>query len=211
MAKMKIVENKLSPYEEKILRKRDGFYIPYRKRTYLYWFKFLQEAEKSDDFKVNWKKYRGWGGANEVLGTKFDHWWEDNWRELFAIEIEGSNDTPAYAPAGRVNIEEIRLSYLVYMLRDTPIDYIQKHKVRYHGRNMGGKKKVVSYPQSKTNSLSIAYRIYNTEISKKRFTRIADLNPDDTSNDHAKIQDRIRSLRKSAISTLEKVSDGVFP
>lgn len=206
---MKIIENKLSPKEERILQKRDGLYIPHRKRTYLYWFKFLQEAEKSDDFKVNWKKYRGWGGANEVLGSKFDHWWEDNWRELFAIE--GLNDSPNFCPTGKVNIEDIRLSYLVYMLRDTPTDYIQKHKVRYHGRLMAGKIKVVTQPKSRTNTLSIAYRIYNTEIAKKRFTRIAALNPDDDSNEHRHIQARVGNLKKSASRMMENVSAGLFP
>ena len=50
---------------------RDGLYIPHRKRTYLYWFKFLQEAERSPDYEVNWSKYRKWGGRKAVMNSKF--------------------------------------------------------------------------------------------------------------------------------------------
>jgi len=206
---MKIIENRLSPNEERILKKRDGLYIPHRKRTYLYWFKFLQEAEKSTNFTIDWKKYRGWGGANEVLGSKFDHWWEDRWKDLFAVE--GLNDSPNFCPTGKVNLENIRLSYLVYMLRDTPIDYILKHKVRYHGKNMAGKTKVVTYPKSATNKISIAYRLYNSEVSKKRFTRVAEWNPDDDFNEHGQIQTKVRSYLKASDNIMQNVSAGIFP
>jgi len=81
-----IIENRLSLNEEGILRKQEGMYIPHRKRGYLYWFKFLQEAERSDDFMVNWIKYRGWGGSNVVLGQKFDEWWEDHWKDFFEVD-----------------------------------------------------------------------------------------------------------------------------
>ena len=77
----------------KWIRYRDGIWIPHRKRTYLYWFKFLQEAESSPDFSVNWSKYRGWGGANEVMRTRFDDWWEDHWKDLFGVE--GIGDCPS--------------------------------------------------------------------------------------------------------------------
>ena len=63
-----------------------GLWIPSRKRVFLYWFKFLQEAEKSNDYQVDWKKYKGWGGAKVVLNTKFDDWWEERWITLFGYE-----------------------------------------------------------------------------------------------------------------------------
>ena len=43
---------------------------------FLYWFKFLQEAEKSDEYQVDWSKYKGWGSANYILGSKFDDFCE---------------------------------------------------------------------------------------------------------------------------------------
>ena len=47
------------------------------KRTYLYWFKFLQECESDPTRQVDWSKYKEWGGANYILGTKFDDFWEE--------------------------------------------------------------------------------------------------------------------------------------
>ena len=58
-------------------------WIPNRKRIFLYWFKYLRHAEQSPDYKVDWRKYRGWGGSNYVLGVKFDEFWKDNWVDLF--------------------------------------------------------------------------------------------------------------------------------
>jgi len=58
-------------------RYKDGFWIPHRKRVFLYWFKYLQQAELSPRHNVDWTKYDGWGGANAVLGMKFDNWWDD--------------------------------------------------------------------------------------------------------------------------------------
>ena len=56
-------------------RKDVGLWIPSRKMTYLYWFKFLQIAEKEPERKVDWKKYDEWGGKEFVMETKFDDWW----------------------------------------------------------------------------------------------------------------------------------------
>ena len=54
------------------IRYKDGYWIPHRKRVYLYWFKYLQQAELSPRHTVDWTQYDGWGGANAVLGMKFD-------------------------------------------------------------------------------------------------------------------------------------------
>ena len=69
--------------------KESQLWIPSRKRIFLYWFKFLQHAERDSSRKVDWKKYEGWGGANYILGTKFDDFWEQNWKELFGVKNEG--------------------------------------------------------------------------------------------------------------------------
>jgi hypothetical protein len=75
-------------------RKDKELWIPSRKITYLYWFKFLQLAEKDPNRKVDWRKYKSWGGKKVVMETKFDLWWETYWVDCFGIKNEG--DTPKY-------------------------------------------------------------------------------------------------------------------
>ena len=76
------------------IRYKDGYWIGHRKRVYLYWFKYLQQAELSPRHTVDWTQYDGWGGANSVLGMKFDDWWNDNWKELFGTKDRSA--TPRY-------------------------------------------------------------------------------------------------------------------
>lgn len=88
-------------------------WLPSRKRIYLYWYKFLQHAERDPDYKVQWKKYEGWGGANTILGMKFDEWWRDNWVTLFGIDNEG--DTPKFPLSTKQpKADGLRYALLVY-------------------------------------------------------------------------------------------------
>ena len=97
-------------------------WIPHLKRTYLYWFKFLQEAELNDDYLVDWKKYKGWGGANYILGTKFDIFWNENWKELFGVKKQGDKPKfPLSTPTPKN--ESIRISWLVSLVT-------QKYKIK---------------------------------------------------------------------------------
>ena len=73
-------------------RKEVKLWIPTYKRNYLYWFKFLQYAEQDPNRKVDWRKYRLWGGKKVVMETKFDDWWKEYWIDCFGIKKEG--DTP---------------------------------------------------------------------------------------------------------------------
>ena len=93
--------------------KESQLWIPSRKRIFLYWFKFLQHAERDSSRKVNWKKYEGWGGANYILGTKFDDFWEQNWKELFGVKNEG--DEPKFSLSTKQpKADGIRYALLVY-------------------------------------------------------------------------------------------------
>ena len=88
-------------------------WIPYRKRCFGLWFKFLQHAERSPDHQVDWKHYDGWGGANVVLGTKFDEWWEERWKELFATKVKG--EQPKFPLATqKPKPDGIRYALLIY-------------------------------------------------------------------------------------------------
>jgi hypothetical protein len=205
----RIIENKLSRSEEQFLLKKDGLFLKHRKRTYLYWFKFLQEAQTSEEYKVDWRKYKSWGGSNEVIGSKFDDWWISHWKELFGIK--DPNGIPKFNIDGKLNFEQMRLSYLVYELRNIPIDYMEKHQTRYHGRFLGDNKKSVTRTVTKTNKLSIAYRVFTSEMSKDRFTQVARLNPDNSSMDQKQIGQEITKLMNMAKKSLTNVCNGSFP
>jgi len=186
------------------IRHRDGLWIPYRKRTYLYWFKFLQEAERSPDFEVNWRKYRGWGGANEVLGSKFDDWWEDHWKDLFSVESKGADLTKVKFTLSTTQpkTEAIRIRWLVWMHRDTPADYVSRSS-RYGGGT--------SYPKRGSNNLAIARKIIATE--KRKGTYLTPLDPDYefNRNEDKTISSLIGRHKRAAKKITENVCEGNFP
>jgi hypothetical protein len=94
-------------------RKDVRLWIPSRKITYLYWFKFLQLAERDPNRTVDWSKYEGWGGSNVVLGQKFDDWWEERWMDLFGIQNEG--DEPKFPlSTKRPKTDAIRYALRIY-------------------------------------------------------------------------------------------------
>ena len=83
------------PVSRQVMYDKDsGLWIPFRKRTYLLWFKFLQHCERHPDKTVDWSKYDGWGDSNYILGVSFDEFWKDNWVNLFSTKNRG--DTPRY-------------------------------------------------------------------------------------------------------------------
>ena len=105
------------------VRYRDGRWIPTRKRVFLYWHKFLVEAEKSDEYQVDWSKYEGWGGSNYILGNKFDTFWEDNWKELFSTESR--DDEPRYnisTKAPKADAYKLRLKIWSYRHLDSILE-----------------------------------------------------------------------------------------
>jgi len=99
---------------------KDGYWIGHRKRVYLYWFKYLQHAELSSEYNVDWTKYDGWGGSNSVLGMKFDNWWDDNWIDLFGTKDR--NATPRFPISTKsIKTEGLRLSLLCWERRHAPV------------------------------------------------------------------------------------------
>ena len=94
------------------------------KRTYLYWFKFLQECESDPTRQVDWSKYKEWGGANYILGTKFDDFWEEKWVDLFGFKKGGK---PKFILGQRIpNNKSLRWQWLCHQYRDE--DYIDIFK-----------------------------------------------------------------------------------
>jgi len=93
------------------------YYIQSYKRTYLYWFKFLQECGQDPSRKVDWSKYELWGGKEEVMNTNFDTWWKTHWVELFGIKSTKEKPRVELSTRSPVN-EGLRFSWLCHIHRD---------------------------------------------------------------------------------------------
>ncbi len=182
-------------------RYKDGMWIPYRKRTYLYWFKFLQEAERSPDYKVNWKSYRGWGGSNVVLGQRFDDWWDDRWKDLFG-EKDLSKPKLKFPIEGKPKLEAIRISWLVWLHRDTPPDYTPK--------KAGGVKRY-EYSRRGSNHIAIARKIIATEKRTQTYLLPLDPDSDNNINEDKTIASLVGRYKRRAIKITENVCEGRFP
>ena len=187
------------------IRYKNGYWISHRKRVYLYWFKYLQHAELSPNHEVDWTQYSGWGGANAVLGMKFDEWWNDNWIELFGTKDRSA--TPKYPiNTKQPKTEAIRLSMLCWERRDAPV------------WNKRG------------NALSIAKQVYEYElgISSEKKPRHGDdewtgasMNPDGEQfwdenlghfmGDKQRLQSIVSRYLKNARKYLNNVCVGKFP
>jgi len=175
---------------------RDGLWIPHRKRVYLYWFKYLQIAEQDPDRKVDWRKYRGWGGSNEVLGSKFDDWWDRHWKDLFAVENEG--DEPKFSlTTTKPKVDGYRTAMLVHENRD-------------FGSNWEIAVKVQKIEERKGLSIQTFYHASSdSHLGTDR--TIADETGKNSNDLKLKIQSRVGRYKKLANRILDNVCDGRFP
>jgi hypothetical protein len=115
------------------IRQKNGLWIPYRRRTYLYWFLFLQEAEKSDEYEVQWDKYRGWGGAKTVMNTEFVAWWYPRWEKLFAVKERNQKSIKFDLTTIRPKTETIRTNLFAWRARNTPADWTPRKSQGHDG------------------------------------------------------------------------------
>jgi hypothetical protein len=189
------------------IRRRDGLWIPYRRVNYYYWYTFLQFADESDDFSVDWKKYKSWGGKNEVMGRKFGEWWEDNWKDNFGLKEKTDKQKYPFTTI-RPKTEAIRISQLCWRFKDAPMKI--------------GKRK---------NTLDIANAVYRYELGldKRRKTPrrnwgdfdIDTFNPlgqkwDDKEEgfydvDQKELTNTVNRALKRARETMGRVCEGQFP
>ena len=108
--------------------RKSKLWIQSNKRIYVYWFKFLQHAEKDPNRNVDWSVYDGWGGRDVVLNTKFDVWWRKRWKDLFGIPNEG--DIPKFPlTTNRPKENGLRYSLMVYENRDMSSPLVMYHFV----------------------------------------------------------------------------------
>lgn len=93
--------------------KKSGLWIPHEKRIYLYWYSFLQRAERDKSKIVYWIYYQDWGGRDVVMNTKFDDWWKQYWKELFGIQKEGDKPKRPLTTK-QPKVDAYRYALLVY-------------------------------------------------------------------------------------------------
>ena len=95
-------------------------------------FQIFQRTQSSEH-KVQWNKYRAWGGKDAVMNMKFDAWWEEHWKDCFGIDEE--RDSCKYPINGNPKADGIRYALLVYenLHRGSNWDiaiHIQKEEMR---------------------------------------------------------------------------------
>lgn len=88
-------------------------WIQHRKVVYLYWYKYLQHAERDKRFDVDWEVYQSWGGRNIVMNTKFDDWWKRYWRDNFGFS-KNSDKPTAFHTEKNPEVSAMRSSLLLY-------------------------------------------------------------------------------------------------
>ena len=185
-------------YEKKatseFVRYTDGLWISHRKRVFFYWFKFLQEAEKSDEYQVDYSKYKGWGNSNYIIATKFDDFWNENWKSLFALKNKGDKAKFSVASA-RVKTEGIRLALLCWQKRHSKSALSIAKKVYEYELGISGEKKA-RYSQDE-------FSAYNLKTEGQ--------DADGFDIDKQLIQSHISRYMKRAKGYLKNVSIGVFP
>ena len=188
-------------------RYKDGLWIQSRLRSYIYWFKYLQEAEKDPYYKVDWSKYQGWGGPNVILGNKFDDWWKDHWKDLFGTTEK--NGTPKFQlSTSSVKTEAIEISYKVWLERNIEPDAEERvgpHRVFSSSSS--------SKTRGKSNALSISRKLLRTVKRKGTLNLICvwDLEDERNPNTEKDVRDLVnRYLRKSK-QYMANVCKGQFP
>lgn len=204
--------------------KDSGLWIPYRKMNYLYWFRFLQIAEREEEYKVDWRKYKLWGGQNAVMGMGFDRWWENYWKECFGIPDRKDKQKFPFTTT-RPRTESIRLSWLCYRFKDTPpsgkFTITQAHKTRK--------------ASNQSNTIDIANAVYRFEtgldgkkpardsvgeaftysqlnpLGRKLNERSGEFRDNNTADGHKEIRDTVTRALKRARKTLSNVCEGKYP
>ena len=189
-------------------------WIPHYKRTYLYWFFFLQSAQASEEFTVDWTKYKGWGGANYIMGVKFDEFWEEKWKSLFGIK--NMTDKPMYplsTPSPKN--ESIRICWLIWKYRNTPIGkrtLTKENRLNIVSTDDGTVMTKRNKKRTK-NTLDIAEKILKVEKRSATFNTIYtwDLSDDRNPNTEKDVMNLVNRYKRNTKKILTNVCVGQFP
>ena len=180
------------------IRYRDGLWIPQRRRTYFYWFKYLQEAELSESHTVDWTKYAEWGGPSAIVGQKFDPWWKNHWKKIFAVKSRGAPTDEVRFPltTSQPKTEAIRMALLIWQNRNAGLDL-----------PLGSPR-----PKNARNTSDIAKAVLR--IERRVGTPLSGINPDRGGQDgmiKSEAQSRVGRYLKNAEKILANVCEGRFP
>ena len=163
---------------------QDSLWIQSRKRIFLYWYKFLQHAERSEDYTVNWDRYEGWGGANYVLNTKFDFFWNENWQKLFGVKKEG--DKPLFPLSTKQpKADGLRYALLVY-------------ENLHRGSNWNIAIAIARREKTQRGVVGSSFFYAREDVEAGKEDRMI-------------IQSRVGRYKKAATRHLENVCEGQFP
>ena len=194
----------------------DGYWYPVRMTTYLYWFKFLQECEKSEEFEVDWKKYKAWGSRDEIMEKEFplNFIWEFK-KQFFSekcIELFGMKEKDGIPKFGMIDNktpkrDTLRRQLLTWMYKDdTPYEYPLEDnkkswdialKVLWHEKN-----RLIPSPY-----FDLWCQLPNNEWDNDTFLEIGS-----SSNDiKVTAQNYVSRDLKQAREILKNVSNGMFP
>ena len=205
----------------KYVKSRDNTWIQCRKRVYLYWFKFLKHAEESSEHKVQWNKYRAWGGKDAVMIMRFDAWWEEHWKDCFGIDEE--RGTCKYPVNGNPKADGIRYALLVYenLHRGSNWDiaiHIQKEETRkrcpvpsfsYAMEDLhtkGNMKWGYERKRVRDESSRTGYRIEKIDNTRGEYDDKVWQNQEEK----RKVQSMVGRYKKQAINHLESACRGEF-
>lgn len=190
----------------------DALWIQSRKVIYLYWYKFLQEAEKSDEFEVDWSCYEAWGGRDAVMSGDFDEFWGDHWVELFAVDPEkGVARYPISSKSPKA--DGIRYAFLAWQNHHLSTWDFAIWLKEYESRNqdsLGRRKKprgIFTRIAEASADLDVSNRLTRDGDNSFESNSEAYLNQDTK----RAIQKMVREYRKNAARYLNSVCKGRFP
>jgi hypothetical protein len=190
--------------------RRGTGWIPYRKRIYLYWFKFLQEVEMApnNEFEVDWSKYSGWGGANAVRGQKFDDWWDERWFDLFGSnERVGNVNKKFEITTTQAKANALRTRLLIFQNRNTPPDWTPRDYA-----SPDGFREQTTTKRSGGRTLAIALKCIQLEKAKGRSLAGMDL---ETGWERGLIEQEVQSEVGRQLRDAKKIAanvcEGRFP
>ena len=195
-----------------------GLWIASSKPVFAYWFRFLIHAENDPSRDVDWSLYEEWGGRDYILHTKQNEWWKAKWKTLFGYK-EGEEDKILYPlSTSKPQPDGIRLSLMVYELKDKPLLNGQEDEVNGLVGNkweIAKRIAVVEYPKRRNKGAedpSFDPEDWQFNIARAVIARrMTKEDPAEFRKKKRTLQSRIGRYMRQAEKHLDNVCEGQFP